>query len=55
MDVVIECCARVDVHQATVVACVLGGKTIPGTARGPGKTTRTFATTRENWRLSPTG
>jgi transposase len=48
MDIIIECCAGLDVHQATVVACVLGGKPNPGAARRPGKTTRTFATTRQD-------
>lgn len=47
MDVVIERCAGLDVHQATVVACVLGGAR---EARGPKRIrgeTRTFATTRK--------
>jgi transposase len=48
MDIIIECCAGLDVHQATVVACVLGGKPNPGAARRPGKTIRTFATTRQD-------
>ena len=47
VDIVIECCAGLDVHQATIVACVLGGKSKPGIGSRPGKTTKTFATTRE--------
>jgi transposase len=47
VDIVIECCAGLDVHQATIVACVLGGQSKPGTGGRPGKTTKTFATTRE--------
>ncbi len=47
VDVIHECCAGLDVHQATIVACVLGGKTKPGTPARPGKLTRTFGTTNE--------
>jgi transposase len=46
VDVVIECCAGLDVHQATIVACVLGGKSSGGSVSRPGKTIRTFGTTR---------
>jgi transposase len=44
VDVVIDCCAGLDVHQATIVACVLGGSA--GSAGGS-KTIRSFGTTRE--------
>ena len=47
VEVVHECCAGLDVHQATVVACVLGGKSKPGTARRPGKLFKTFGSTNE--------
>jgi transposase len=42
MDAIAECCAGLDVHQASVVACVNKG---PATKR-PHKETRTFGTTR---------
>ena len=41
MDAVIECCAGLDVHQETVVACVLFGPL----DRKPKKEIRTFSTT----------
>jgi len=41
MDAVLECCAGLDVHQETVVACVLSGTL----DRKPKKETRTFDTT----------
>jgi transposase len=44
VDVIIECCAGLDVHQATVVACALTSGTSVGR---PVKATRTFGTTRE--------
>jgi transposase len=47
VDVVIDCCAGLDVHQGTVVACVLGGQGNPGSRHRPGKTIRTFGTMRE--------
>lgn len=47
VDAIIDCCAGLDVHQATVVVCVLGGKSNQGTRGRPGKTLRTFGTTRE--------
>jgi len=47
VDVVIDCCAGLDVHQATIVACVLGGQSNPGGARRIGKTIRSFGATRE--------
>jgi transposase len=42
MDAIVECCAGLDVHQATVVACVNSG---PSNKRS-GKEVRTFGTTR---------
>jgi transposase len=42
MDAIVECCAGLDVHQATVVACVNNG---PATKRSH-KEVRTFGTTR---------
>ncbi|TJW98052.1 MAG: IS110 family transposase [Mesorhizobium sp.] len=47
VDVIIDCCAGLDVHQGTIVAGVLGGKSNRGTRSRPGKTIRTFGTTRE--------
>lgn len=40
MDAVLECCAGLDVHQETVVACVLSGSL----ERKPKKDTKTFGT-----------
>ena len=40
MDAIIERCAGLDVHQATVVACVLIGEA----GRKPRKEIRTFST-----------
>ena len=40
MDAIIERCAGLDVHQATVVACVLIGEV----GRKPHKEIRTFST-----------
>jgi hypothetical protein len=40
MEAIIERCAGLDVHQATVVACVLIGET----GRKPHKEIRTFST-----------
>src|SRR3712207_6138255 len=40
MEAVVECCAGLDVHQGSVVACVLLG----ATGRKPRKEVRTFAT-----------
>jgi hypothetical protein len=34
MDAIIERCAGLDVHQATVVACVLIGEMDPGSETG---------------------
>ena len=42
MEAILECCAGLDVHQATVVACVMDGP--PG--KRPTKQLRTFGTTR---------
>lgn len=47
MDVVIECCAGLDVHQATVVACILKGQNGPGKGHRTDKTVKTFGTTGE--------
>jgi len=41
MDAVLECCAGLDVHQETVVACVLFGPL----EHKPRKEIRTFGTT----------
>jgi transposase len=43
MDAIVECCAGLDVHQATVVACLNSG---PATKRSR-KEIRTFGTTRD--------
>lgn len=40
MDAILECCAGLDVHQETVVACVLSGSL----ERKPKKETKTFGT-----------
>ena len=40
MDVIVECCCGLDVHKATVVACLLKGKA----GRKPHKELRTFGT-----------
>lgn len=42
MEVVYACCAGLDVHKATVVACVRVSGPRPGERRGE---TKTFATT----------
>ena len=42
MEAIVECCAGLDVHQATVVACLNNG---PPTKRSR-KEVRTFGTTR---------
>jgi transposase len=42
MDPIVECCAGLDVHQATVVACVNSG----ASNKRSGKEVRTFGTTR---------
>jgi transposase len=42
MEAIVACCAGVDVHQATVVACLISG---PAHER-PRKAVRTFGTTR---------
>ena len=44
MDAIVECCAGLDVHQATVVACLNSG---PATKRSR-KEIRTFGTTRDD-------
>lgn len=48
VDVVIDCCAGLDVHQGTIVACVLDGTTNRGSVSRPGKAIRSFGTTRED-------
>src|SRR5205809_4266206 len=40
MEAIVECCAGLDVHQATVVACVISGPA----GKKPKKETRTFGT-----------
>jgi transposase len=40
MDVVYECCAGLDIHKRTVVACVI----VPGPGSGPDKAVRSFGT-----------
>ena len=40
MEAIVECCAGLDVHQATVVACVINGPA----GKRPKKETRTFGT-----------
>ena len=47
VDVVHACCGGLDVHQRTIVACVLGGRGAPGTLARPGQASRTFGTTHE--------
>jgi transposase len=47
VDVIIDCCAGLDVHQATVVACILKGRNGPGKSHRTDKTVKTFGTTGE--------
>ena len=44
MEAILECCAGLDVHQATVVACVMSGPA----GKKPDKQLRTFGTTRRD-------
>jgi hypothetical protein len=43
MDVLIECCCGLDVHKATIVACLLKGKP----HRKPHKEVRSFVSVRQ--------
>ena len=47
MDVLIECCCGLDVHKATIVACLLKGKP----HRKPHKEVRSWASTTSATRL----